>query len=223
MQFEHGARVRPLLQGGKQFLARGRISADRGYRIMSKGRQGQFRIIGGQWRGRRLYFPDRGGVRPTPDRVRETLFNWLGQALAGQHFLDLFAGAGALGLEALSRGAAGGCFVERDRRLVAAIRGHLETLGASAPAKVVAGSLPGWLTTTQPTLCDLVFLDPPWDAGLHEPVLRGLVEGQCLHPRARIYVEWRDRAGVPELPEPLVWDRQSKAGEAGFGLAVRGN
>ncbi|MBE2295503.1 MAG: 16S rRNA (guanine(966)-N(2))-methyltransferase RsmD, partial [Phycisphaerales bacterium] len=94
------------------------------------GRVNQLRVIGGQWRGRRLSFPDLPGLRPTPDRVRETLFNWLAPVLPGARCLDLFAGSGALGIEALSRGAAEVVFVERHPRAVNTLRAQLDQLGA---------------------------------------------------------------------------------------------
>lgn len=186
---------------------------------MPRGKSGQFRIIAGAWRGRRLTFPDRGGVRPTTDRVRETLFNWLGPGIAADHFLDLFAGSGALGLEALSRGAAGGIFVERDRSLAARINEHLESLEADARARVVTAELPGWLRREPARPASLVFLDPPWKARLHGRVLEALEGNGWLAPAARVYLEWPVRSGEPDLPAGWSWLRQGRAGEAGMGLA----
>jgi len=182
----------------------------------------QFRIIGGQWRSRRLEFPPAGGVRPTPDRVRETLFNWLGPILHGARGLDLFAGSGALGLEGLSRGMASVHFVERDRQLVAALRQHLADLGGQG--EVVESDVPAFLGSARAPdqgPFDVVFLDPPWDAGLHLSVLAQLLDGGWLAPEACIYIEYRARQDAPELPEGWEWRRQSRAGDVGFGLAVR--
>lgn len=187
---------------------------------MRRGRSGEFRIIAGAWRGRRLGFPDAGGVRPTADRVRETLFNWLGPSIPGDRFLDLFAGSGALGLEALSRGAQGGVFVDRERRLTARIEQHLEELGPDAETRVVTAELPAWLRRETPAAASLVFLDPPWKARLHGRVLTVLEENGWLAPGARVYLEWPARSGAPALPEHWSWLRQGRAGEAGLGLAT---
>lgn len=181
----------------------------------------QFRIIGGQWRSRRLEFPPAGAVRPTPDRVRETLFNWLGPLLHGARGLDLFAGSGALGLEGLSRGMATVHFVERDRQLVAAIRAHLTHLGGQG--EVIESDVPAFLGSAPAPdhgPFDVVFLDPPWDAGLHQAVLAHLLDGGWLAPGSQIYIEYRASQGHPELPEGWEWHRQSRAGDVGFGLAV---
>lgn len=105
------------------------------------GGSGRFRIIGGRWRGRRLLFPDTGSLRPTPDRVRETLFNWLSPLIEGARCLDLYAGSGALGLEALSRGAAECVFVERDAGALKAIRAHALDLGVEGACFVNADAL----------------------------------------------------------------------------------
>lgn len=181
----------------------------------------RFRIIAGRWRSRRLEFPPVGGVRPTPDRVRETLFNWLGPVLYGARGLDLFAGSGALGLEGLSRGMAGMCFIERDRQLAAVLRDHLAALGGKGT--VIESDVPAWLRKARDDSLipfDLVFLDPPWDAGLHEPVLALLQEGGWLAPDAVIYIEYRASSPPPDLPEGWGWHRQSRAGDVGFGLAT---
>lgn len=191
-------------------------------RPAKSGSSNRFRLVSGAWRGRRLQFPSSGDVRPTPDRVRETLFNWIGPAIHGQRALDLFAGSGALGLEGLSRGLREAVFVERDRRLAAALKGHLELLEAEDRAHVRQMDVRTFLKAERPqTPFDLVFLDPPYDAGLHAPVLQALDAGPWLAPEANIYIEYRARATPPALPETWHWHRQSKAGEVGFGLARR--
>jgi 16S rRNA (guanine966-N2)-methyltransferase len=126
--------------------------------------QNQVRIIGGQWRGRRVRFPADGGVRPTPDRVRETLFNWLGQELNGLATLDLFAGSGALSLEALSRGASLAVAVDRNASLVRALAGAGAALGTHALETHRADALT--FLAREPRRFDVIFLDPPFDVDL---------------------------------------------------------
>ena len=145
----------------------------------------EIRIIGGQWRRRLLPVPDLPGLRPTPDRVRETLFNWLGQDLAGWTVLDAFAGTGALGFEAASRGAAAVQMLERDAALVRALGVSKAKLGAAAVAITQADAL-AWLKRV-PGQFDLVFLDPPFDAGLFEPALAAALP--CVVPQGWIYLE----------------------------------
>jgi 16S rRNA (guanine966-N2)-methyltransferase len=149
------------------------------------GAKGQVRIIGGSYRRRLLAFPARPGLRPTPDRVRETLFNWLGQVLDGFACLDLFAGSGALGFEAASRGARRVVMIERDRVACAALIANRELLGASA-VEVVSGDAFGWLARAAERF-DVVFLDPPFRQNVL-PELLALLP-RVLAARARVYVE----------------------------------
>jgi 16S rRNA (guanine(966)-N(2))-methyltransferase RsmD len=129
------------------------------------------RIIGGQWKRTRLAVADKPGLRPTPDRVRETLFNWLGQDLAGWRCVDAFAGTGALGLEAASRGATEVLLVERDERLVAQLR-QIQTQLQAGATRIMRGDGIAALRQLAPASMHLVFLDPPFDSDLHEPALR---------------------------------------------------
>ena len=177
------------------------------------------RIIGGEWRGRRIRFPGVPGLRPTPDRVRETLFNWLAAVVPGSRCLDLFAGSGALGIEALSRGAASAVFVERDRDAAARLR---ETLAVLAPhrATVVEGDALAWLAGA-PEPFDVAFVDPPFDAGLQAAAVAALARG-WLAPGARVYVEMRSADGKPALPDGFVLHRTGEAGEVGYHLALAG-
>src|SRR6188768_4242031 len=151
------------------------------------------RIIGGDWRGRRIRFPGKGGIRPTPDRVRETLFNWLMAKVPGSRCLDLFAGSGALGLEALSRGAAHATFVERDRENAARLR---ETTAELAPgrAAVVEADALAWLAVPRSPF-DIVFLDPPFAAGVLAEAMQRLDVRGILAPDAYVYVEMPAGAG----------------------------
>jgi 16S rRNA (guanine966-N2)-methyltransferase len=177
------------------------------------------RIIGGEWRGRRIRFPGRAVIRPTPDRVRETLFNWLMAKVPGSRCLDLFAGSGALGLEALSRGAEHATFVERDRESAASLR---ETAALLAPgrATVVQGEAIAWLATV-PRPFDVVFLDPPFSDGLLAQSMRLLAERGWLADDAFVYLESPARAGAPSLPPGWVLHRSGRAGAVGYHLARR--
>lgn len=180
---------------------------------------GVLRIIGGAWRGRRLAFPGDRSVRPTPDRIRETLFNWLQQRVADRNCLDLYAGSGALGLEALSRGAKKVVFVERDPPVARHISATLERLKAQGGQVVCADALhylagPG-------TPFDVVFVDPPYAERLVPAVCTALERGGWLAPGALVYLESAARDGVPVLPEAWTLHRSKTAGEVGYHLAVR--
>ncbi len=157
--------------------------------MQSRKRAGKLRIIGGEWRGRRLPIPDLPGLRPTTDRNRETLFNWLAPEIAGRHCLDLFAGSGALGLEALSRGAASCLFVEQQRAAVNQLKASLEILGAGDRGRVWAGDALEFLDRGQlPADTDLVFIDPPFDSELLNRALGRLVPQ--LHRDTLVYLEY---------------------------------
>lgn len=179
----------------------------------------QLRIIAGQWRGRRLSFPDWPGLRPTPDRVRETLFNWLAPVLPGARCLDLFAGSGALGIEALSRGAAEVVFVERQPLVMRALRENLARLNAGNARIELADAL-AWLR--QPgTPFEIVLLDPPFGEGLLEPSCAALERGGWLAASAWIYLE--AEVGLERLPLPVHWTlyREKTAGAVAYRLARR--
>jgi 16S rRNA (guanine966-N2)-methyltransferase len=181
-----------------------------------RGYREEFRIIAGQWRRRRLHFPPLPGIRPSPDRVRETLFNWLRERIEGAVCIDLFAGSGALGLEALSRGAADVTFVDQERAAVDAIRGHLQLLKA-AGGTVVHSDAFAWLTGA-PRLADLVFLDPPFDADLVPEACAKLARG-WLKPGAWVYLEHAAER-VPVLPSEWQVLKESRAGRVGFRLVT---
>lgn len=152
----------------------------------------QLRIIGGLWRGRKLGFPDVDGLRPTGDRIRETLFNWLAPDIQGAHCLDLFAGSGALGLEALSRGAASSLLIERDSRAAAQLNANLELLKADG-GKVLQMDALGYLGTAtaqrQTPRFDVVFIDPPFQLNLWQAVIDLIEQQQLLSEGAAIYIE----------------------------------
>jgi len=179
----------------------------------------QLRIIGGEWRGRRFHFPATAdGIRPTPDRVRETLFNWLQGRVAGVRALDLFAGSGALGLEALSRGAREVVFVEVDRAATHGIEATLATLGCER-GRVIAASVAQYLRGPAEPF-DLVFVDPPYASGDVETVCAALATGKWLAPDARVYLERAAAAGEPSLPAGWRLLRSKRAGEVGYHLAA---
>ncbi|MES2939966.1 MAG: 16S rRNA (guanine(966)-N(2))-methyltransferase RsmD [Pseudomonadota bacterium] len=158
----------------------------------------EVRIVGGQWKRTRLAVPDKPGLRPTPDRVRETLFNWLGQDLTGWRCVDAFAGTGALGLEAASRGASDVLLVEHDADLVAQLRANQARLNAAA-LRVQRGNGVTALAGLPPASVDLVFLDPPFDAGLYDKALAATTP--ALAPDGLVYLEapsaWDDRLLAP--------------------------
>ncbi|MCG5496854.1 16S rRNA (guanine(966)-N(2))-methyltransferase RsmD [Ectothiorhodospira variabilis] len=176
-----------------------------------RGAPGRLRIIGGQWRSRRLPVPHAPGLRPTPDRVRETLFNWLQPVLPGARCLDLFAGSGALGFEAASRGAARVVVVERDPRLAAHLREQVAALGAEQ-MEVQARDGLGYLRQCEEGF-DLVFLDPPYRQGLLVDAIECLERPGLLRPGARVYLEHESDASAPKLPEGWEVLRETRAGD----------
>lgn len=174
------------------------------------------RLIGGAWRRRLLEFPSRPGLRPTPDRVRETVFNWLAPVLPGAACLDLFAGSGAFGFEALSRGAARAVLVERDPEAVAALRANALRLGAAA-AEIVAGDALAYLDGPVEQF-DVVFVDPPYASGLLAPCLASLAGHGWLKEGGWVYLEARD-GEPPRLPAGWQLTRSKTAGQVGYHLA----
>lgn len=180
------------------------------------------RIIAGAWRGRRLRFPDVAGLRPTPDRVRETLFNWLQPAVAGSRCLDLFAGSGALGVEALSRGAGACVFVEQSQMAARGLQAEIARLGGSAKSRVVEMGATRFLKAPRETYggpFDLVFMDPPFGREALSEYVPLLDAGNWIEPGGLVYLENARTAGVPGLP--LHWEllKSKSAGEVGYHLA----
>ena len=182
----------------------------------------EVRIIGGEWRGRKLHFPPSAGLRPTPDRVRETVFNWLQFELAGARCLDLFAGSGALGFEALSRGAVEVVFVERDALAARAIGEVLGQLKCSR-GRVDQSDAFAWLERAPPVRpFDIVFLDPPYGEAWLPVLAEKLERGGWLAPGAWIYLEDAAARGEPALPPGWTMHRSKRAGDVGYHLARRG-
>jgi 16S rRNA (guanine966-N2)-methyltransferase len=184
----------------------------------ASGGRNSVRIIGGGWRGRRVNFPDLPGLRPTPDRVRETLFNWLQHAVAGTRCLDLFAGSGALGLEALSRGAKQLVFVEQAVAASRSLQEQLVRLGGGGRGQVVEMGAARYLRSTAEPF-DIVFLDPPFGRGALAEYVPLLDEGEWLKPGALVYLENEKAEGVPALPEHWELLKSKSAGEVGYHLA----
>lgn len=207
---------------------------------MQQRRPRELRIIAGEWRGRKLRFPAQTSIRPTPDRVRETLFNWIGPRVRGVRALDLFAGSGVLGLEALSRGAAAVTFVDSDPRAVQALRERLVEWGAQGGTVVradaqtfvaagvrrvaEAGGVAEIAAGAGRVVADqfgLVFLDPPFAAGLLPPIAQALESGGWLAPGALLYVEAAAEDRLPEWPADWELLRSGQAGAVGYHLLRR--
>ena len=187
-----------------------------------KTKPGRLRIVAGNWRSRRLEIADVPGLRPTSERVRETLFNWLAAGLAGARCLDLFAGTGALGLEALSRGATSCVFVENSTRAAATLRKNIATLDAAGATVREIDALE-FLHEPANVVFDIVFLDPPFAAGMHAKLCRLLVERSLLADQARIYIE-EDRS-TPAIIMPTGWQalRTKNAGNVRYSLVSPGD
>ena len=182
-----------------------------------KARPGRLRIVAGKWRSRLLDIADMPGLRPTSERVRETLFNWLAPSIAGARCLDLFAGTGALGLEALSRGAVSVVFVEKSRRAVRALERNVQLLEAPGASTEHADAIE-FLQSAKPSSFDIIFLDPPFAADLLTDLCRLIDELDLLAPRGRVYLEQdKERADV-ELPEGWTTIRTKIAGQVRYSL-----
>lgn len=180
---------------------------------------GQIRIIGGQWRSRKLPVPNSAGLRPTTDRVRETLFNWLAPYVAGSHCLDCFAGSGALTLEALSRYATRAIMLEKQRAIAVQLQQNLQRIEAKQATVVQTDTL-HWLEQPgQPF--DIVFIDPPFRQGLIEPVVLLLENNHWLSNDAWIYIECE--AEHKQLEIPIHWrlHREKQAGQVIYRLYHR--
>lgn len=180
------------------------------------------RIIGGQWRGRKLTFPAVEGLRPTGDRVRETLFNWLAPLLPDALCLDLFAGSGALGLEALSRGARSATLVEKDPVAATQLRANLRTLGSDRGRVLNEDSL-RWLKREPPTQpFDVVFVDPPFDLDLWQESIERLARPGWLARDATVYIESAP-ALEPVLPDNWQLHRDKTTGQVRYRLYFLGS
>jgi 16S rRNA (guanine966-N2)-methyltransferase len=181
----------------------------------------EVRIIGGKWKGRKLRFPTSAGLRPTLGRVRGSLFNWLVADVQGAHCLDLYAGSGALGLEAMSRGGAEVVLVERDRRVAEALRRNAAMLGANAQVVVTAAQK---FLRTAVGPWQLIFLDPPFESDELDVVLDLIATRDLLAAGGCVYVEQRKPSmPVVQTPAGSGWRtlKQSQAGDSQFALLAR--
>ncbi|QFU77620.1 16S rRNA (guanine(966)-N(2))-methyltransferase RsmD [Halioglobus maricola] len=183
-----------------------------------KGATNQLRVIGGQWRGRKLNFTPAQGLRPTGDRVRETLFNWLAPDIHSARCLDLFAGSGALGLEALSRGASHCDFVDTSAAGLADISRHLQTLDASGGHchRISAADF----LDRNAGLWDIVFIDPPFGLDLVTPAAEKLSKPGLLAPNALVYIETGRDESLPPLPTNWNQYREKSTGQVSYRLFV---
>jgi 16S rRNA (guanine966-N2)-methyltransferase len=190
------------------------VPAKRAAPQRAHGAANRVRIIGGKFRRRLLEFPDSAGLRPTPDRVRETLFNWLGQDLPGWRCLDLFAGSGALGFEAASRGAGSVVMIERDGTALEALKKNRAVLGTSL-VEILRTDALAWLANNHETF-DLIFVDPPFDSGLAATVLADLAGH--LKSGGHAYIE---QATPVVAPAGLIIHRSGRAGRSHFALLIK--
>jgi len=176
----------------------------------------QLRIIAGKWRGRKLAFPDADGLRPTPDRVRETVFNWLQPYLGFSNCLDLFAGSGALGFEAASRGAELSVLVEANSQASKQLQANCKVLSAEQ-CKIEASTAQQFLSNNKQQF-DIVFIDPPYQADLWTEIAIQLEQTGALADNAIIYLECSSRGNLPKLPQHWSIFKDKKAGEVRYCL-----
>ncbi len=176
----------------------------------NRGKKGGFRVIGGQWKGRKLSFIEVEGLRPSLDRVRETLFNWLQADVHGAKVLDLFAGSGALGIEALSRGAKWVQFVELNSKAAGQLANNLDLLGTEQSSLITGDALKYIETNQEPF--DIVFLDPPFHKGIAQEVIDLLSEAKWLKEDTLIYLETEQDLEL-EIPDHWELLKDKKAGQ----------
>ena len=188
---------------------------------MAASGRNQLRLIAGEWRSRKLPFADVEGLRPTPDRVRETLFNWLAPLIEGARCLDLFAGSGALGLEALSRGAAEVVMLDQSDKVIKQLKENLQLLKCNR-AKLLQQDALVYLQQTPDSPFDVVFLDPPYRKNLLVPCCELLVKNNWVTGGSRVYLEIESEAELPALPESWQLNRSKKAGQVAYHLAIVG-
>jgi 16S rRNA (guanine966-N2)-methyltransferase len=183
---------------------------------------GRLRIVAGNWRSRLLEIADVPGLRPTSARIRETLFNWLAPQIAGARCLDLCAGTGALGLEALSRGAAACDFVENSAKAAEILRRNIATLQAES-ATVHEMKAEDYLREASAAKYGVIFLDPPFAADMHAELCRLLEAGNLVADDARVYVEADRSQPMPEFPERWQVLKSKEAGNVRYSLLTTGN
>lgn len=181
-----------------------------------KNQTNQLRIIGGQWGGRKVSFPDLPGLRPTSDRIRETLFNWLQADIIGARCLDLFSGSGALGFEALSRGAADVVFVDNTQAAISKIKQNLSML-KDENGQALRGDALAYVARDDIAPFEIIFLDPPFTSGLLEKTIKALGNSTCLKSGTLIYIESEKRLDTT-VPENWKSLKEKRAGQVKYAL-----
>ena len=178
------------------------------------------RIIGGEWRGRKLLFADAEGLRPTTDRIRETVFNWLAPEIAGARCLELFAGSGALGLEALSRGAGFSCFIDTSAAAIQQINSNLERLDCDCAATycMTASQWLGQFAPATEKAFDVVFLDPPFGKGQMAACLELIEQKHLLNDNGLAYLETPRDEALPAISSRWQLHREKTAGQVSYRL-----
>ena len=186
---------------------------------MKKEKKGEIRIIGGKWKGKKIYFDLNDDLRPTPDRAKETLFNWLGQDLKKMYCLDLFSGTGALGFEAFSRGAEKVTFVEKNKEYLQKIKKVYLEMSEKADCDFFCAECLEWIQNNNSgTKYDLIFIDPPFNKNLIHVLLAAILEKELLSKNGQIYFEFEKKLDL-EIPESLTLKKKKSLGKKSYILA----
>ena len=186
---------------------------------MKKEKKGEIRIIGGKWKGKKIYFNLNDDLRPTPDRAKETLFNWLGQDLNKMYCLDLFSGTGALGLEALSRGAKKVTFVEKNKDYLQKIKKVYLEMSEKKDCDFFCAECLEWVQKNRSKAkYDLIFIDPPFNKNLIDTLLSNILRRELLSERGKIYFEFEKKLDL-EIPESLSLKKKKSLGKKSYVLA----
>ena len=186
---------------------------------MKKEKKGEIRIIGGKWKGKKIYFDLNDDLRPTPDRAKETLFNWLGQDLNKIHCLDLFSGTGALGFEAFSRGAEKVTFVEINKEYLQKIKKVYLEMSEKADCDFFCAECLEWIQNNNSgTKYDLIFIDPPFNKNLIHNLLFAILEKKLLSKNGQIYFEFEKKLDL-EIPKSLNLKKKKSLGKKSYVLA----
>ena len=186
---------------------------------MKKEKKGEIRIIGGKWKGKKIYFDLSDDLRPTPDRAKETLFNWLGQDLKKMYCLDLFSGTGALGFEAFSRGAEKVTFVEKNKEYLQKIKKVYLEMSEKADCDFFCAECLEWIQNNNSEIkYDLIFIDPPFNKNLIHDLLAAILEKELLSKNGQIYFEFEKKLDL-EIPESLNLKKKKSLGKKSYVLA----
>ena len=186
---------------------------------MKKEKKGEIRIIGGKWKGKKIYFDLNDDLRPTPDRAKETLFNWLGQDLKKMYCLDLFSGTGALGFEAFSRGAEKVTFVEKNKEYLQKIKSVYLEMSEKADCDFFCAECLEWIQNNNSEIkYDLIFIDPPFNKNLIHDLLAAILEKKLLSKNGQIYFEFEKKLDL-EIPESLNLKKKKSLGKKSYVLA----